>query len=85
MLLRCYYSWTMAYKSKIRRVGNSLGILLPKELLEDLRVQEGDELSFDKVSGTYQIKPIDPHFEKLMAAYREVANQYRNTFRELAK
>ena len=75
----------MAYKSKIRRVGNSLGILLPKELLEDLRVQEGDELSFDKVSGAYQVKPIDPHFEKLMAAYREVANEYRNTFRELAK
>lgn len=75
----------MAYKSKIRRVGNSLGILLSKELLEDLRVQEGDELSFDKVSGTYQVKPIDPHFEKLMAAYREVANEYRNTFRELAK
>lgn len=75
----------MAYKSKIRRVGNSLGILLPKELLEDLRVREGDELSFDKVSGTYQVKPIDPHFEKLMAAHREVAEQYRNTFRELSK
>jgi putative addiction module antidote len=85
MLLRRYYPSAMAYKSKIRRVGNSLGILLPKELLEDLRVQEGDELSFDKASGTYQVKPIDPHFEKLMAAYREVANEYRNTFRELAK
>ena len=75
----------MAYKSKIRRVGNSLGILLPKELLEDLRVREGDELSFDKVSGTYQVKPIDPPFEKLMAAHREFAEQYRNTFRELSK
>lgn len=75
----------MAYKSKIRRVGNSLGILLPKELLEDLRVKEGDELSFDKASGTYKVTPVDPHFEKLMAAYREVANEYRNTFRELSK
>ena len=75
----------MAYKSKIRRVGNSLGILLPKELLEELRVGEGDELVFDKASGAYRVKPADPHFEKLMAAYKDVANRYRNTFRELAK
>lgn len=75
----------MAYKSKIRKVGNSLGILLPKELLEEMRVGEGDELSFDKASGGYKVTPVDPHFEKLMAAYKDVATRYRNTFRELAK
>lgn len=78
----------MAYKSKIRRVGNSLGILLPKELLEDLRVREGDELSFDKVSGTYRVKPlasIDPEFERAMEVFRSVTERYKNALRELAK
>ena len=75
----------MAYKSKIRRVGNSLGILLPKELLEEMRVQEGDELSFDKTAGGYKVSASDPRFERLMAAYKDVASRYRNTFRELAK
>jgi len=75
----------MAYKSKIRRVGNSLGILLPKELLEEMRVREGDELSFDKTTGGYKVSPSDPRFERLMAAYKDVASRYRNTFRELAK
>lgn len=78
----------MAYKSKIRRVGNSLGILLPKELLEDLRVQEGDELSFDKTSGTYKVTPspaVDPEFERAMEVFRSVTDRYKNALRELAK
>jgi len=78
----------MAHKSKIRRVGNSLGILLPKELLEELRVGEGDELVFDKVSGTYRIKAapaVDPEFERAMEVFRSVAERYKNALRELAK
>ena len=78
----------MAYKSKIRRVGNSLGILLPKELLEELRVQEGDELSFDKASGTYKVTPmpaVDPEFERAMEVFRSVTDRYKNALRELAK
>ena len=78
----------MAYKSKIRRVGNSLGILLSKELLEDLRVKEGDELSFDKASGTYKVTPVpsgDPEFERAMEVFRSVTERYKNALRELAK
>lgn len=78
----------MAYKSKIRRVGNSLGILLPKELLEELRVQEGDELSFDKASGAYKVTPVpagDPEFERAMEVFRSVTERYKNALRELAK
>lgn len=87
-LLRCYYNGNMAYKSKIRRIGNSLGILLPKELLEDMRVQEGDELSFDKTSGTYKITPVpaaDPEFEQAMKIFKSVTDRYKNALRELAK
>lgn len=78
----------MAYRSKIRRVGNSLGILLPKELLEDMRVKEGDELSFDKTSGTYKVTPspaADPEFERAMEVFRSVTDRYKNALRELAK
>jgi putative addiction module antidote len=88
MLLRCYYFVTMAYKSKIRKIGNSLGILLPKELLEEMCVGEGDELSFDKASGTYKVTPspaVDPEFERAMEVFRSVTDRYKNALRELAK
>jgi putative addiction module antidote len=78
----------MAHKSKIRRVGNSLGILLPKELLEEMRVQEGDELSFDKTTGGYKVRAepaTDPEFERAMEVFRSVTERYKNALRELAK
>ena len=78
----------MAHKSKIRKIGNSLGILLPKELLEEMRIGEGDELSFDKASGTYKVTPspaVDPEFERAMEIFRSVTDRYKNALRELAK
>lgn len=75
----------MAHKIKIRKVGNSLGVLLPKDLLEDMKVEEGAELSIEKIDGVYHVTPVDPHFERLMAVYQDVVSRYRNTLRELAK
>ena len=75
----------MAHRTKLRKVGNSLGILLPKELLDDMKVEEGAELSIEKVDGVYRVVPIDPDFERVMAAYQDVLSRYRNALRELAK
>jgi putative addiction module antidote len=70
---------------KIRRVGNSLGTTLPKEVLQKLKVGEGDTVFVTETADGIQITAYNPEFEKAMAAYRNVSNQYRNALHELAK
>ena len=70
---------------KIRKVGNSLGMTLPKEILQKLKVEEGHSVFVTETADGIQITAGDPHFASEMAAYRKVANKYRNALRELAK
>jgi putative addiction module antidote len=69
---------------KIRKVGNSLGATFPKEVLEKLKVGEGDTVHVTETPDGIQLTPYDPAFEKAMEAYRKVNNQYKNALRELA-
>lgn len=73
------------YTLKVRKVGNSLGTTLPKEVLQKLKVGEGDSLFITETADGIQITAYDPEFEKAMAAYRKVSNKYRNALHELAK
>lgn len=71
---------------KIRRIGNSLGVVLPKELLSRLNVSEGDELFVvDAAEGSIRLTPYDPKHEKAVETAREVMKEYRDTFKALAK
>lgn len=70
---------------KIRRVGNSLGATLPKEVLQKLKVGEGDTVFVTETPDGVQLTAYDPEFEKAMAAYRKVSSKYRHALRELAK
>ena len=71
---------------KIRQVGNSLGIVLPKETLSKLNVVNGDVLYLTEApDGSMRITPYDPEFEKQMTAAREGMGKFRNTLKELAK
>ncbi|MBA3922096.1 MAG: AbrB/MazE/SpoVT family DNA-binding domain-containing protein [Nostocaceae cyanobacterium] len=70
---------------KIRKVGNSLGITLPKEILQKLKMSEGDSLFVTETVDGIQLTNYDPEFEKVMTAYRKVGNKYRNALRELGK
>jgi len=70
---------------KIRRVGNSLGTTLPKEILQRLKVGEGDSVFITETPDGVQLTAHDPEFEKAMDAYRKVSGKYRNALRELAK
>jgi putative addiction module antidote len=71
---------------KIRQVGNSLGVVLPKELLTRLNVKNGDTLYLtDAPNGEMRVTPSDPIFDAQMHVARELMSQYRNTLRELAK
>jgi putative addiction module antidote len=76
----------MPTEVKVRKIGNSLGLLLPKEVALDLDVQEGASLFLCKApEGRFYLTAYDPEFEKQMAIARKGMRKYRNTLRELAK
>ena len=71
---------------KVRKVGNSLGVVLPKEVLSRLNVQDGDKVFLTEApDGSYRITPYDPEFEKQIIIGKSVMARYRNTLRALAK
>ena len=76
----------MAIETKVRKIGNSLGIVLPKEALQALKVQEGDVLYLTEAPEcSLNMRPEKPGFKDKMAAAESLMNRYRNAFRELAK
>jgi putative addiction module antidote len=71
---------------KIRRIGNSCGVVLPKEVLARLRVAEGDRLFLTETpEGGYRLTPYDPELERQLRLAEEGMARYRNTLRALAK
>jgi putative addiction module antidote len=75
----------MTRQIKIIAIGNSLGVILPKELLTRLRAGKGDVLSVIETPEGFEVRPYDADFEEQMAAAREVMSDYRDALRELAK
>jgi len=71
---------------KVRKVGNSLGLVLPKEVISRLRTGEGQEIFLlEGPNNTYSLTPFDPAFEAKMAKAEEIMTRYRNTLHTLAK
>lgn len=70
---------------KVRRIGNSLGVVLPKDVLAKLRVGEGDHLSVSETPDGVALTPYDDETERQLAIARDIMHRYRNTLRELAK
>jgi len=72
-------------KLKLRKIGNSLGTILPQEALARLRLAEGDTLFMTEAPGGYRITPYDPDIEKQMTKARQIMKKRRHVLRELAK
>lgn len=71
---------------KVRRIGNSLGVVLPKDVLAQLGVGEGDELIATAApGGEVRLTHPDPDFERQMRAAEKIMDRYRNALAELAK
>jgi putative addiction module antidote len=71
---------------KVSKLGNSLGVTLPKEAAASLHVTAGDTLFLTEApGGGYRVTPYDPDFERHMDVARGVMNRRRNALRELAK
>lgn len=75
----------MTLQLKLRKVGNSLGVVLPKEALAQLKATEGDTLLLTEVPDGFQLQVSNPEFAKSMAIFEDLSKRYRNTLRELAK
>ncbi len=71
---------------KISRVGNSAALLLPKEALAKLRVEQGDTVYLTEAPDGYRITTLTtPDFERDMKLARRIMRKRRNVLRELAK
>lgn len=70
---------------KVTQIGNSLGVILPKEITERLKLAKGDELAVVPTAHGVELTPYDPGFAEKMKAARRISKKYRNALRELAK
>ena len=71
---------------KVRKVGNSLGVVLPREATNRMKVRDGDTLFLTETpDGGYRITPYDPDFENKIKKVEDIMSRYRNTLRALAK
>ena len=71
---------------KVVKIGNSLGVRLPREVLSRMHLGDGDKLILSEApEGGYRLSAYDPEFERQLEIAEEGMRQYRNTLRELAK
>jgi putative addiction module antidote len=71
---------------KVRKFGNSLGVVLPKEVINRLHTGDGEPLFLvEAADGGYRLTPYDPAFEKKMAKADDIISRYRNALHVLSK
>lgn len=70
---------------KVRKIGNSIGVILPKEVIEKLKITEGDQIFATESPEGISLTPYDPDFELAMKAFDRTNRKYRNALKELAK
>ncbi len=72
-------------EGKIRKVGNSLGVILPKQMIDELHLKSGDKVTIERKGANLELRPIDPDFEEWAEAYKEVNTDYKDVLKALAK
>jgi putative addiction module antidote len=71
---------------KVRKFGNSLGVVLPKEVINRLHTSDGQPLFLiEAPDGSYLLTPYDPTFDEKMTKAEDIMGRYRNTLRVLSK
>ena len=72
-------------KLKLRAVGTSTGLVLPKEMLTRMKVRKDDQLFAVETPDGYLLTPYDPEVDQQLEKGRKLMAKYRETFRALAK
>ncbi|WP_300300981.1 AbrB/MazE/SpoVT family DNA-binding domain-containing protein [Ferrovibrio sp.] len=70
---------------KLTQIGNSTGVVLPKDALAKLKVEKGDTLYLTETPDGFRLTPYNPEFERQMEAAQRIMKKRRNLLRELAK
>ena len=75
----------MAVVVKVRKIGNSLGVILTKDVVDSLGVAEGDELFALRTPDGIRLTPYDPDFATAIESTRDYMRRHRDALNELAK
>ena len=76
----------MVLQLKLRKVGNSVGLTLPKQALAKLNAHEGDAIYLSEgADGSLRLTIANPEFAKAMEVATSLSRRYRNALKELAK
>jgi putative addiction module antidote len=70
---------------KLTQIGNSVGVILPKEILARLKLEKGDTVFVTEATHGVNLTPYDPTLEQQLKLGREFMHEYRDTFHQLAK
>lgn len=70
---------------KLTQIGNSVGVILPKEILARLKLEKGDTVFVTDAAHGVMLTPYDPALEEQLALGREFMKEYRDTFHQLAR
>ena len=70
---------------KLRKVGNSVALIVPKHIRKKMGVKEGDAVYLTETPDGYRISPYDPEFSRQMELGRKIQAKHRDALHELAK
>ena len=70
---------------KLSQIGNSVGVILPKEVLARLHLEKGDAVFMTDTANGFTISPYDPIFDEQMTQARSIMKKRRAVLHELAK
>ena len=75
----------MANTSKVISIGNSAGIILPKEILARLKVEKGDTVCLSVTPHGANLTPYDDQFMRKLESTEKIMRKYRDALRKLAE
>ena len=73
------------HRLKLTQIGNSVGVVLPKEALSRLKLGKGETVSLTETPDGYTLTPYDPALDEEITAGRACMRDFKDTFHQLAK
>jgi len=70
---------------KLTQIGNSIGVILPRDVLANLKLEKGESIFLTETPEGYVVTPYDPALDEQMTAGRDFMREFRDTFHALAK
>lgn len=70
---------------RLRKIGNSFGFTIPKELMEKYNIKEGEELHVIETSEGFAFTPYDPEFDEWTSSFNKTNSKFKNTLKALSK